>query len=401
MHGEDMTPDQLQAELAALRCRVAELEAAADKRRRVEEALRESEALYRTLVEISPDAITLTGLDGKIIFCNQQAALQNGCDGPEDLVGRDSFEFIAPEDRPRAIENALKVLQGEPLKSIEYTVLKEDGTRFRAELNTSLVVDAEGNPRGFIGVLRDITRHKEVEEALRRSNAELQEQKDDLDAFARTVAHDLQSPLAFIIGMAELLADESETVPLADQQKYLQAIVQHGLKASRITEELLLLAQVGRGEVEVEPLDMARIVAEAWQRLAEAAQDHRAEIHLPAAWPVAMGHGPWVEEVWVNYLSNALKYGGRPPRLELGAEVQLDDQVRFWVCDNGSGLTAEEQTRLFIPFAKLHQARATGYGLGLSIVHRIVDKLGGRVGVESDGMNGSTFSFTLPRASED
>ena len=386
---------QLDLELAALRRRVAELEALEAERKQVEEALRESERLYRTLVEISPDAITLTGLDGRIIFCNRQAAVQNGCDSPEDLVGRNSFEFIAPEDRPRAIDNALKALQGAPLRSIEYTVLKKDGTRFRAELNTSLITDTEGNPRGFIGVLRDITHHKEIEAALRRSNAELQEQRDDLDAFTRTVAHDLQSPLAFIVGMAELLADEGEAVPLAEQQKYLQAIVQHGLKISRITEELLLLARVGRGEVEVEPLSMAGIVAEAWQRLAEAVHDYKAEIYLPATWPTAMGHAPWVEEVWVNYFSNALKYGGRPPRLDLGAEVQPDGQVRFWVHDNGRGLAAEECDKLFIPFTQLHQVRATGYGLGLSIVRRIVEKLGGRVGVESDGMSGSTFSFTL------
>ncbi|MBN1139835.1 MAG: PAS domain-containing sensor histidine kinase [Anaerolineae bacterium] len=391
---------QQNLELAALRRRVAELEALEAEHKQVEEALRESEELYRTLVEISPDAITLTDLDGKILFCNQQAALLNGCNNPEELVGRNSFEFIAPEDRPRAIDNALKALQGVPLKNIEYTVLKEDGTRFLAELNTALVTDAEGRARGFIGAMHDITHHKEVEEALRQSNAELQAQKDDLDAFAHTVAHDLQSPLAFIIGMAELLADEGETVPLAEQQRYLQAIVQHGLKVSRITEELLLLAQVRRGAVKLEPLDMARIVAEAWQRLAEVAQDYKAEISLPGAWPTALGHGPWVEEVWVNYLSNALKYGGRPPHLELGAAVQSDDQVRFWVHDNGPGLTEEKQSRLFIPFTQIAQARATGYGLGLSIVHRIVEKLGGQVGVESDGVNGTTFSFTLPGAPE-
>jgi len=151
----------------------------------------------------------------------------------------------------------------------------------------------------------------------------------------------------------------------------------------------------------LEPLDMARIVAEAWQRLAEVAQDYKAEIGLPSAWPTALGYGPWVEEVWVNYFNNALKYGGRPPRLELGAAAQPDGQVRFWVHDNGPGLTEDEQSRLFIPFTQLHQVRATGYGLGLSIVYRIVEKLGGQVGVESDGVNGTTFSFTLPGVSAD
>ena len=400
MQDRDETADQLASELADLRRRVAELEASEAEHRRTEEALRENEQLYRTLVETSPDAITLTDLESRVLFCNQQAALQNGCDSPEELMGRSGFEFIAPEDHHKAADNALKALQGVPLKNIEYTVLKRDGTRFLAELNVSLVMDAEGKPKAFIGVMRDITRHKRVEEALRRSNTELQARNEELDGFARTVAHDLQSPLAFVIGMAELLADEGDTVPVQDQRRYLRAIVQHGQKISQITDELLLLAQVRKGEVELQPLDMAAIVAEAWRRLAEAARDHHAEISLPDAWPAALGYGPWIEEVWVNYLSNAIKYGGRPPRLELGAAAQPNGQVRFWVQDNGPGLTQEEQSRLFIPFTKLDQARATGYGLGLSIVRRIVEKLGGQVGVESGGVpgHGSTFSFTLPGA---
>jgi signal transduction histidine kinase len=117
---------------------------------------------------------------------------------------------------------------------------------------------------------------------------------------------------------------------------------------------------------------------------------------MPDAWPVAFGHGPWIEEVWANYLSNAMKYGGKPPRLELGAET-IGDNVRFWVADNGPGLTPEQQARLFTPFTRLHQVRATGQGLGLSIVRRIMEKLGGRAWVESRPGEGSTFYFTLPK----
>jgi two-component system sensor histidine kinase/response regulator len=112
---------------------------------------------------------------------------------------------------------------------------------------------------------------------------------------------------------------------------------------------------------------------------------------------VALGYGPWIEEVWANYLSNAMKYGGRPPRLELSADT-MDGKVRFRVRDNGPGLTPEQQARLFTPFTRLHQARATGQGLGLSIVRRIMEKLGGEAWVESEPGKGSTFGFTLPRA---
>jgi signal transduction histidine kinase len=129
----------------------------------------------------------------------------------------------------------------------------------------------------------------------------------------------------------------------------------------------------------------------------------QAEIVLPDTWPVALGYGPWVEQVWVNLLSNAIKYGGQPPRVELGTDVNEDvrlpkGRTRFWVRDNGPGLAEEEISRLFVPFTRLDQARAEGHGLGLSIVRRIVEKLGGGVGVESEPGEGSLFYFALPLA---
>jgi signal transduction histidine kinase len=137
-------------------------------------------------------------------------------------------------------------------------------------------------------------------------------------------------------------------------------------------------------------------VAEALQGLANMVEQYQADIRTSPDWTAALGYAPWVEEVWANYISNAIKYGGRPPHIELGATAQDDGVVRFWVRDNGAGLTPEEQTRLFIPFTRLDQVRVKGHGLGLSIVRRIVEKLGGQVGVESHVGQGSTFSFTLP-----
>ena len=140
---------------------------------------------------------------------------------------------------------------------------------------------------------------------------------------------------------------------------------------------------------------MARIVAEAQQRVAHLVEEHQAEIILPETWPQALGYGPWVEEVWLNYLSNAIKYGGRPPSVVLGATVQGDGMVRFWVRDNGQGLDERERDQLFVPFSRLDQGRAGGHGLGLSIVQHIVGKLDGQVAVESQVGQGSVFAFTL------
>jgi signal transduction histidine kinase len=181
----------------------------------------------------------------------------------------------------------------------------------------------------------------------------------------------------------------------------LEVIKNNGRKMTNIIDELLLLASVREmREVPLHALDMVSLVAEVQKRLDYMISEHGAEIVIPSAgsWPVARGHGPWIEEVWTNYLSNAIKYGGRPPRVELGAELQPDGFVRFWVHDNGPGLTGEEQSRLFTPFERLHQVSAKGHGLGLSIVKRIIERLGGQVGVESRGVSGqgSRFFFTLP-----
>jgi len=236
-------------------------------------------------------------------------------------------------------------------------------------------------------------------EALRRRTVELQTRNEELDAFSHTAAHDLKSPLGVMVGFAETLENHVAGLD-AEQQRALQNIAQSGRKMDNIIEEMLLLAGVRKKDVKLQSLDMATIVAEAQRRLVDMIKQYQAEIIVerPAEWPPALGYAPWVEEVWVNYLSNAIQYGGQPPRIELGAMEQPGGFVRFWVRDNGPGLSREEQARLFTPFTQLDQVRARGHGLGLSIVQRILEKLEGRVGVESENVpgHGATFYFDLP-----
>ncbi len=255
--------------------------------------------------------------------------------------------------------------------------------------------------------------------ALERYARELEASNAELDAFAHTVAHDLKTPLAAQIGFSVLLTRRFEQLPPDEVRARLALITQTGHKMTNIINELLLLAGVRKMEqVTLAPLDMRAVVAEVLHRLASQIAETQAEIRTPEVWPAALGYAPWIEEVWVNYLSNALKYGGAPPRVELGYSIleagswlleaknllqatsnqQLVTGIKFWVRDNGQGLTAEQQTQLFAPFTRLHELHIEGYGLGLSIVRRIVEKLGGEVGVESQVGAGSTFWFVLPVA---
>jgi two-component system sensor histidine kinase/response regulator len=183
-----------------------------------------------------------------------------------------------------------------------------------------------------------------------------------------------------------------------DAQEFLSATARVCKKMGQIIVELLLLAGVRKtANVPSEPLDMSQIVADVRHRLVGEIERSATEIVLPDTWPRAIGHAPWVEEVWSNYISNAIKYGGVPPRVELGADRCADGKVHFWVRDNGKGLNEEQLSRIFDEFTRADPTRAKGHGLGLSIVKRIAEKLGGEVRVTSRVGQGSTFGFTLPR----
>jgi signal transduction histidine kinase len=216
-----------------------------------------------------------------------------------------------------------------------------------------------------------------------------------LEAFAYTVAHQLKNSSSLVLMFGNVLK-QSIKLPKA-MRPLLEGIIQSGRKMNNVINELQLLAGIREGKVEPKPLNMGKIVAEARQRLIHTIEERQAQIIAPDEWPVAWGYEPWIEEVWVNYIDNAIKYGGEPPRIELGATLQADKYVRFWIRDNGPGLSPEEQTQVFRPFLRLDQIKLEGHGLGLSIVQHIVEKLGGQVGVESQGIpeQGSTFMFTL------
>jgi signal transduction histidine kinase len=136
---------------------------------------------------------------------------------------------------------------------------------------------------------------------------------------------------------------------------------------------------------------MATIVNTVLKRLNDVIKEHQADIILPDNWPVALGYSPWVEEVWANYVSNAIEYGGSPPRVELGATPEEDDTIRFWVRDNGPGLAFDEQVESLAPSGQRAQER----GLGLVVVRRIMEKLGRKASVESTEGQGNIYSFTL------
>jgi signal transduction histidine kinase len=222
----------------------------------------------------------------------------------------------------------------------------------------------------------------------------------DLDAFASMVAHDLKSPIATIVAYGELIMCDRGSTLSDEASQFLREAVSLGYAVAGMVDDLLTFARLRREEMVFEPLDMAPLIQSVEQRLNPLILERKAVILMPEDWPCALGNRGWVREIWINYISNAIHYGGEPPQVQLGATRQPDGMIRFWVKDNGAGITSERQKRLFSEFTRLRAVGNGGHGLGLSIVKRIVEKLGGEVGVESAGVRGlgSVFSFTLPAA---
>ena len=282
----------------------------------------------------------------------------------------------------------------------------------------SVSTDVEDKVRGFeAGAVDYIAKPVQIDELVARVRAQLagcQRQQTllahlaerdqalaELSAFSQTVAHDLKNPLGHVAVVSKYLQNEWRLMSATDVDEFVATIAYTSNKACQIIDELLLLASLRHDEIEFRALPMDGILDEVLKVLTHTVTESHAEIIRPAAWPRALGYAPWIEEVWANYISNAIKYGGKPPLIELGADSESFGAIRFWVRDNGYGLTLDEQAKLFAPFTQLEQVRVKGYGLGLSIVQRIVEKLGGHAGVESTPGEGALFYFTLPAADDD
>lgn len=233
---------------------------------------------------------------------------------------------------------------------------------------------------------------------LEKRSIELQRRNDELDRFSSMVTHELRDPLGWVVTKIDTLL-----ASYTFNQHLNESLREIGYKAESMLDSidaLLSLASILRANyVRVLPLDMLLMLRNLIEtRLAYLLGEHKGRIILPDSLPLAKGHSVLVEEVWVNYLSNALKYSGDPSNIRVGAERGENGMVNFWVRDQGKELSAKECESLFNPPAALQDKFVKGHGLGLLIVRQIVEKLGGKAWVESKQGVGNTFYFSLPEA---
>jgi PAS domain S-box-containing protein len=339
-----------------------------------------------TLVDTMPDGVVV--LDGKDRIIDVNPAARQLLDLDKGAVEA----TVGYTPRGAMWQKVAKLGLEEQAERVQTEIEIGSGENGRfLEIHVSPLRTADGRYEGRLFTLRDITRAKQLETALRQKN-------EELEAYAHIVAHDLKSPLSVIYGFSEILQQESFSNGDPERAKMLNTIQRNSQKMAAIIDELLLLAHIEQGDIAIQAIQMGDIVEQSLFRNNHLIDSKAASITLPESWPIALGYAPWIEEVWTNYLSNGLKYGGDPPQLVLGADSQPDGLLRFWVRDNGPGIPESLQPRLFKKFSRLDGETELGHGLGLSIARRIITRLGGTVGVESKAGVGCTFYFTLPPA---
>lgn len=379
---------------------------------RMKEFLQREQEKFRGTIENATDGISLVDSSGRFIEWNPALERITGI-RREDALGQSFWDIqsrITPaEERSAETVTAYRAMIDEFLASdsapwldrlVPRWIHHADGSRRYLEMVSFRV---RSSFETLIGTItRDITDIALAEKTLEANNAllavqneELSERNEELDTFTHSVAHDLKNPLSLILGYAEMAQFDGADFGREELHDYMESIIFNGRKMISIINSLLLLASARKEDVEMAPLDMAHIVSEALRRLEKSIKDNHIGITLPDQWFHPRGYAPWIEEVWINYIGNAIKHAGHGCHVVLTAERESDGMIRYSVTDDGEGIPAERLGDLFIPFTRLSQAKIEGQGLGLSIVKRIIEKQGGAVGVVSENGKGSRFSFTL------
>jgi PAS domain S-box-containing protein len=349
----------------------------------------------KQIVDSLGDGIIVIDLADRIVDVNAAIRAITGSNH-EKLIGK-PFGVIKEKILQDCTDDS------EPGRYTFETVIKVDHDERFFEVTCNKVTDIRQKLIGRIFILHDITTRKmaldyavESNNRLRKEISEKEKLIVDLDAYARSVAHDLKNPISGLLGLSEVLKEYLANKKYEEILELLDLAHEQSLKMYIIVDELLLLSRIRKEDINLEVLDMASVINEALKRLKGQFAAENITIELPHSWPKVLGHPQWIEEVWFNFISNAIKYGGDPPVIKTGYE-KINDSYRFWIQDNGNGLPSEAFLKIFKDFERLGRMNVEGHGLGLSIVKRIIEKLGGEVSGTSENVpgKGCIFSFTL------
>lgn len=384
--------EELLAEVERLRLRIRSLEAeggAPGKAPR--RTVMRSGEYYRAVIDSAIDIIMVVDSGGVLKYVNSAVRTILGYE-PADLLGRTGFEFIHPEDVPAAADT-LREAAARPGYSplMELRVQHRDGSWRHLEGIGRNLLDhpAVG---GFVISFREIGDRKRIER-------ELQERNEELEAFAHTVSHDLLNPVAIVEGYAKAALEADEEGRPEAERECLESIIEGARRMSGLIASLLQYAQAGHAEGGLRRVEPGEVVSEVLDELERDVSARGARVAVAGDLPPVLVDRIKLGQVFSNLISNALRHMGevREPRVEIAAAAEGGEAV-FLVRDNGAGIPPGLQEKIFEPFKHYSEAGVPGLGIGLSTVRRAVRAWGGRIWVESEPGNGTTFFFTAPVA---
>jgi PAS domain S-box-containing protein len=341
-------------------------------------------------------AIFMLDPNGYIRTWNTGARHLKGYEAGE-IIGRHFSTFYTDVDRERdhpAHELEIAVREGRYEE--EGWRVRKDGTTFWASVTITAVRDLDGELTGFAKVTRDLTERKRSEDALQDAIEELRLANAELDRFSSIAAHDMADPLRTISGFAEVLAEQQ--VSPEESREYAQHILDSSLRLSGMLDGLLTYARAGRPGSSRESVELATVAEQAVADLAGPIDMRAAQVTLDLPTGAAVIAEPHdVRLVLQNLVSNAVKFADpATPAVKVGAEP-ADGYWRVSVEDNGPGIPSDDRPRIFDAFQRATTEHGpVGYGLGLAICKRLVERHGGRLDLESGMEQGTRFSFILP-----
>lgn len=379
-----------------------------NKRRATERSLIKSQQRYREIVYGTDDLITQVDVNGNFMFVNHMSDKIWGISS-EECVGLPAFDLIHPDDR----ESTKKAFEGWVSKKMEQATcvnrqVNKNGQIFEMLWTINLEFNDAGEVESVLSVAHDVTEQKKMEQErmdlnknlerlVKERTMELKAVNEELEAFNYSVSHDLRAPIRSMQGFTKALMEKNKDILDVESLDYLKRVRNGSLRMREMVDSLLRLSRVSRKNIVKSKVGISRLAANVIEDMKARDPEHDIEIVIEDGLAVSADKA-LLKIVVENLIDNAWKFSARSdnPKIEFGA-TKPDDEIVFFVRDNGCGFDMEYCDKLFVPFQRLHKYEDyEGLGMGLATVKRIIHLHGGRIWAESETGKGTTFYFVLP-----